>query len=122
MSEDIVRQARCMVPRDDMRTHHSSCYLVHKDCMLIRLADEVERLREAIRRIAERDATLSVCQGNVTVTVEAGLTKKQRDAVGRAYEWLRQIASQRKDIHSAGYVLDDAATLRGLLARDGVDA
>jgi len=78
--------------------------------------------RDAIRRIAGQDATASVCEGNVTVTLDAGLTKNQRDAVGRAYEWLLQIASQRNDISAAGYILDDAATLRGLLQRPGGDA
>lgn len=33
-------------------------------------ADEIERLREAIRRLADQDATLSVCDGSVTVTVD----------------------------------------------------
>ena len=45
---------------------------------------EIERLREAIRRLAEQDATLSVCEGNVTVTVDATLTDAEREAVERA--------------------------------------
>jgi hypothetical protein len=35
------------------------------------LAAENERLREAIRRLADQDATLSVCDGNVTVQIDA---------------------------------------------------
>ena len=34
-------------------------------------ADEIERLREAIRRLADQDATLSVQESNVTVTMDA---------------------------------------------------
>jgi len=41
-------------------------------------AAEIERLREAIRRLAEQDATLSVCDGNVTVTMDATLTDAER--------------------------------------------
>jgi hypothetical protein len=37
-------------------------------------ADEIERLREAIRLLAEQDATLSVCDGNVTVTLDDEVT------------------------------------------------
>jgi hypothetical protein len=35
------------------------------------LRAENERLREAIRRLAEQDATLSVCAGHVTVQMDA---------------------------------------------------
>jgi hypothetical protein len=41
--------------------------------LLIDCRDEIARLREAIRRLAEQDATLSVCGGNVTVTMDATL-------------------------------------------------
>ena len=34
------------------------------------LRAEVARLKEAIRRLAEQDATLSVCDGNVTVQMD----------------------------------------------------
>ena len=33
-------------------------------------ADEIENLRTAIRRLADQDATLSVCDGNVTVEMD----------------------------------------------------
>lgn len=42
---------------------------------------EIERLREAIRRLADQDATLSVQGGNVTVTMDATLTKDERKAI-----------------------------------------
>jgi hypothetical protein len=35
------------------------------------LSAENELLKEAIRRLAEQDATLSVCDGNVTVQMDA---------------------------------------------------
>jgi methionine synthase II (cobalamin-independent) len=42
---------------------------------------EIARLKEAIRRLAEEDATLSVCNGNVTVIMDATITAEQRDAI-----------------------------------------
>jgi transcriptional regulator GlxA family with amidase domain len=66
-------------------------------------AAEIARLRTAIRRLAEQDATLSVCDGNVTVTMDATLTDAERAAL----HWF------------AHYGLPEhrAATLRGLLER-----
>lgn len=77
----------------------------------------VAELEEAIRRLAEQDATLSVCDGNVTVEMDASLTDAERGAVERAADWLVTLAATRKEIQVAGYLVDDAATLRGLLAR-----
>ena len=47
-------------------------------------ADEIERLRDAIRRLAEQDATLSVQGGNVIVEMDATLTDAEREAVDKA--------------------------------------
>jgi len=47
-------------------------------------ANEIERLRLAIRRLAEQDATLSVCNGNVTVEMDATLTGEERQAIQTA--------------------------------------
>jgi hypothetical protein len=66
-------------------------------------AAEIERLREAIRRLAEQDATLSVCDGNVTVTQDASLTDAEREAIAVCIEDIR--------------FEDVRATLRGLLER-----
>jgi GH24 family phage-related lysozyme (muramidase) len=82
--------------------------------MLIRLADEVERLREVIRRIAGQDCTVSICRGNVTVTLDATLTEEEREALNNAARWL--VAIQSADDPRAG---ECAATLRGLLQRHG---
>jgi hypothetical protein len=45
---------------------------------------EIAKLREAIRRLADQDATLSVCGGNVTVTMDATLTDEERKAIAWA--------------------------------------
>ena len=70
---------------------------------------EIERLREAIRRLADQDATLSVQGGNVIVDMDATLTDAEREAVEFAYSRLTA------DTHYASV----AATLRGLLERLG---
>jgi hypothetical protein len=64
---------------------------------------EMELLCTAIRRLADQDATLSVCNGNVTVTIDATLTDEEREAMKLAAEWF------------AAVPLGD--TLRGLLER-----
>ena len=45
------------------------------------LKDEVRRLRGAITALAAEDATLSICNGNVTVDMDATLTDDERAAV-----------------------------------------
>ena len=47
--------------------------------LVVSAAAEIERLRFAIRRLAEQDATLSVCEGTVAVTMDATLTDEERD-------------------------------------------
>jgi len=75
-------------------------------------ADEIERLREAIRRFSETDATLSVQGGNVTVTMDATLTDAEREAIA--------VCAAACE-NAAQYGISDdarrAAALRGLLAR-----
>ena len=49
-------------------------HAVARDAITIaKLEAEIERLREAIRRLADQDATLSVCDGGVTVTMDGTL-------------------------------------------------
>lgn len=69
-------------------------------------SDEIERLREAIRRLATQDATLSVCDGNVTVTMDATLTGAEREAIKRG-----ALACEFHGLQKS------CATLRALLAR-----
>lgn len=76
------------------------------------LAEELEKHREAIRRLAEQDATLSVVGGNVIVTMDATLTDAEREAVCMA---MTMYEFNDNDDQCAGI----AATLRGLLERLG---
>jgi hypothetical protein len=54
---DLVRLARDW-PVDDMRTHYDGCESAHGECLLMRLADEVERLRAERARMRARIETL----------------------------------------------------------------
>jgi hypothetical protein len=76
---------------------------------------EIERLREAIRRLADQDATLSVCDGNVTVTMDSTLTDEEREAIEVAAMIYEQGATQM------GHVEDGkrAVALRAMLERIG---
>jgi transcriptional regulator GlxA family with amidase domain len=78
-------------------------HLAHCGELFEEAADEIARLKDAIRRLAARDATLSVQGGNVTVTMDATLTDGERAAL----HWF------------AHYGLPEhrAAALRGLLER-----
>jgi metal-dependent amidase/aminoacylase/carboxypeptidase family protein len=70
---------------------------------------EIERLKDAIRRIADQDATLSVCNGNVTVTMDATLTRYERHCIKR----VRDIYADEDDVACN----EIAAVLDGLLER-----
>ena len=69
-------------------------------------ADEIARLREAIRRLADQDATLSVQGGSVTVTMDATLTDEEREVLEHEVELAEY--QQRHEL---------VATLRKLLER-----
>jgi hypothetical protein len=69
----------------------------------------VTELENAIRRLADQDATLSVQAGNVTVTMDGTLTDAERKAVDSA-------AHAYAD-HDDPELEEIAATLRGLLER-----
>jgi hypothetical protein len=75
-------------------------------------ATEIEQLREAIRRLADQDATLSVQGGSVTVTMDATLSNVEREAI----EWA--IADQIEGGHQDHLVVKEIiATLRNLLEK-----
>jgi predicted glycoside hydrolase/deacetylase ChbG (UPF0249 family) len=97
---DIVtrlNQTRADMLGTDDEDHYWDCHeAVH----------EIESLREAIRRLAEQDATLSVRGGNVTVTMDATFTDEEREAIER-------VAIHCADTHC----IDTAKTLWGLLER-----
>ena len=69
---------------------------------------EIKQLREAIRRLAEQDATLSVQGSNVTVTMDATLTDSERAAIGNM---IHLIECQHEDYGK------EAHALRNLLER-----
>jgi N-acetylglucosamine kinase-like BadF-type ATPase len=73
-------------------------------------ASEIERLREAIRRLAEQDATLSVCGGAVKVTMDGTLTDEERQAI-------REGADAYESNNGDADCERIAATLRALLDR-----
>ena len=83
--------------------------------MLRDARDEIERLRLAIRRLAEQDATLSVVGGNVIVEMDA-LTDAEREAVENALAFCERTD---KPLPNS----DQKATLRGRLdrAKGGTD-
>ena len=74
-------------------------------------AAEIARLREAIRRLADQDATLSVQGGNVTVTLDATLTDAEREAIELAVHCWTQFLDVEPACEAAG------ETLRSLLER-----
>ena len=80
-----------------------------------KLKAEIAMLRDAIRRLADQDATLSVCDGNVTVTMDATLTDEEREAIERGICSLVGV----EDLSADAGAMDDAAacTLRELLER-----
>jgi hypothetical protein len=79
-------------------------------------AAEIERLRNAIRRLADQDATLSTCDGNVTVTMDATLTDEEREAiktaVGGMCLWMKE-----NEVTEDESLRRRCAVLRNLLER-----
>jgi chromosome segregation ATPase len=73
-----------------------------------KLRAEIKRLREVIRRLADQDATLSMQDGNVTVTMDATLTDEEREAI-------EQVLDEINGTHPAASWVP--ATLRKLLTR-----
>jgi len=82
-----------------------------------KLRAEIDQLREAIRRLADQDATLSVQDGNVTVTLDATLTAPPAAIQITAEE--REAIEQAIDAARGGALAEPwtAATLRYLLKR-----
>jgi hypothetical protein len=54
--------------------------------MAAAMADEIERLKLAISRLAEQDAALPVQGGSLTVTMDATLTDAEREAIEQAID------------------------------------
>jgi hypothetical protein len=80
--------------------------------MAAAMADEIGRLRVAIHSLAERDATLSVQGGSVTVTMDATVTDEEREAIEDAIKALSEALDLMNGEDSRA-----TATLRNLLER-----
>ena len=78
-----------------------------------KLRAEIAQLQEAIRRLADQDATLSIKGGGVIVTMDATLTDEEREALGWGLNWL----SARFGMDESPMAHRDIATLRRLLDR-----
>jgi hypothetical protein len=83
---------------------------------------EVEQLRLAIRRLADQDATLSVCDGAVTVTMDATPDPNATPSECSVQNMCTLTVEEREAIHHVvGDVADITgpveATLRSLLER-----
>ena len=89
------------------------------ESQLCEAAKERDSLRLAIRRLAEQDATLSVCDGNVTVTMDATLTDAEREAVERLCEATNESIADDKRAGGCHWQDDAAAVavVRSLLER-----
>jgi hypothetical protein len=99
---------------DRLRNWHG-LHLAHFGERAEEAAAEIARLREAIRRLADQDATLSACNGNVTVTMDTPLTDAEREAVEAC-----AVLADKTDLMISGFGgqwKPRAATLRGLLER-----
>jgi len=87
------------------------------DAIIVAQATEIARLKEAIRRLAEQDATLSVCGGNVKVTMDATLTDEERDALAKGIYLCEGTAGEANENINGRVWAQVAARLRGLLER-----
>ena len=70
-------------------------------------------------RSGASDGSVADIIGRLLAALQPTLTDAEREAVERAAQWMVQLAQDRGEIQSAGYLVDDAATLRGLLSRMG---
>ena len=114
MSDPILENLRHFAEDSEHKTvavctsdGRSSCGVFVAVHVLEAAIAEISRLRLAIRSLADQDATLSACEGSVTVTMDATLTDAERAAI----EWAARAADPDYTGHTA--------TLRGLLERTG---
>jgi hypothetical protein len=93
--------------------HWRGLHLAHSGELFEEAAAEIASLREAIRHLAEQDATLSVQDGSVTVTLDATLTDEEREAIAWFAE-VRKPLTRLTQSHNREKYKD---TLRKLLER-----
>lgn len=69
---DILSDYREWAAAQEQRisTHSARCHLWHRDCMIHRLARELDRTRAALVAVATQSGTLSVSEGRLSVDVD----------------------------------------------------
>jgi hypothetical protein len=72
----------------DQLINWRTVHLAHGGKLFEAAAAEIKQLREVIRCLVEQNATLSVCDGNVTVTMDATLTEDERANLEFAVDYL----------------------------------
>jgi hypothetical protein len=80
---------------------------------------EIAKLKDAIRRLADQDATLSVQGGNVAVTLDATLTAEERQAIRGVANFMCDFSDLTAADETKVTLKKTAATLRKLLERLG---
>lgn len=75
---------------------------------------EIARLKEAISRLADQDATLSVCNGNVLVTMDTALTNEELRALMHGAISLRMHAGELSNTEAVENIMNLAKTLDSL--------
>ena len=85
------------------------------------MTDEVDEMSAGSRGSQNTDmATARLSAANTWLQEEIKrlrLTATERGSLGRAAAWLAKAAESRKELHSAGYLCEDAAVLRSILER-----
>jgi archaellin len=84
-------------------------HLANSQTIIERKNAEIAQLKEVIQRLANQDATLSVSNGDVTVTMDATLTDDEIDAI----KWAIEVSAGL----SPGEVNKTSVTLHNLLER-----
>ena len=125
---DIVADAKAWladIGGQRLQTHSDNCHKWHSACLVVKLTREVEQLRLAIRRLADQDATLSICDGNVTVTMDATPDTHTTPTEGSVQPRCTLTDAEREAIENMIHLIErkhehygkEAHTLRNLLER-----
>jgi len=106
----VLSQQNLTLASEESEQRDVGTELVLRVTHLNEVLEENVRLREAIRRLADQDATLAVQGGNVIVEMDATLTREEREAVESA---MNAYGEDNADPECAAI----EATLYGLLER-----
>lgn len=102
----VLSQQNLTLASEESEQRDVGTELVRRVTHLNEVLEENVRLREAIRRLADQDATMSVVGGNVIVEMDDALTSEERDSLKFAINQMKYIRADSA-----------AATLRALLER-----